>query len=309
MREIRLVLTAAVSAVLPAFAVAAPGLPVTKPPVGPVPSFTGPIQDPHALQGQWFTSGFGTGVESYRTHEFYDNVLGQGGGPASTNAIKGVAQNLVLSGGNITAFSILATITNDLPGDGPWLEQQNSHGELRTSTSPYPGDMFDVKLSASFAVSNSSLLPPGNVGPYHVIQPYIHALNEDQLAWYCWTPNSQNVPQGNYYVPTWDFGNIPVGATATRVLNFAVDLPGLAPTDPRYVALVESEATGLDLLMNRTTSLKISDWLDTLALDPGTPYPVPASLSSDVSVFFSVPEPASLALLSLGGLALLRRRR
>jgi hypothetical protein len=61
--------------------------------------------------------------------------------------------------------------------------------------------------------------------------------------------------------------------------------------------------------MNRTTSLKISDWLDMLALDPGTPYPVPANVSSDVSVFFNIPEPTSLALLSLSGLALLRRRR
>ena len=95
----------------------------------------------------------------------------------------------------------------------------------------------------------------------------------------------------------------------SRILDFAVDGVGLDPSDPRYVALVESQATGLDLLMNRSTSLKVSDWLDTLALDPGTPYPVPASLSSDVSVFFNVPEPASLALLALGGLALRRRRR
>jgi hypothetical protein len=309
MREIRLPLAAAAVGVVSASSLAAPGLPVTKPPVGPVPSFTGPLNDPHALSGQWFFSTTGIGVESVRTHEFYDNVTGQGGGFASTNAIKGVAQNLQLVGGNIVGFNILATITNDLPGDGPWLEQPNSHGEVRANALPYVGDMFDVKLSASFAILNPNMPPPGNVGPYHVITPFIEALNEDQAAWYCWTPGGQNFPPGNYYVPTWDFGNIPLGSTATRLLSFSVQAPGLAPTDPRFAALVDSEARGTDLLMNRTTSLKISDWLDMLALDPGTPYPVPANVSSDVSVFFNIPEPTSLALLSLSGLALLRRRR
>jgi hypothetical protein len=133
-----------------------------------------------------------------------------------------------------------------------------------------------------------------------------------------------------------------------------------------------------DVLLNRSTSLKISEWLAVLAGDPGMPYPDPTTgYNSDVSVFFNrrphdgdatgdgrvnvddlgvlasnydgigktweqgdftedtivnvddlgilasnydwtddfglgggqVPEPASLALLSVGALALLRRRR
>lgn len=115
-------------------------------------------------------------------------------------------------------------------------------------------------------------------------------------------------PSGDYLVPTWDFGNIPVGQTVTRLLSFdirdALGNPvGLPNTDPRWESIYESELDKVDLLLNRTTSLKISDWLDTLAVDTGLPYPVSPDTSSDVSVFF-VPEPSTVILLLAGALCL-----
>jgi len=54
----------------------APSLDVRKPPaVGP--GNTGPSVDPPSTNGQWFLRGT---VEEYRTHEFYDNLFGSGGG-------------------------------------------------------------------------------------------------------------------------------------------------------------------------------------------------------------------------------------
>jgi hypothetical protein len=61
--------------------------------------------------------------------------------------------------------------------------------------------------------------------------------------------------------------------------------------------------------MNRSTDLKIGDWLDVLSHDNGSPYPFTGSArSGNVSVFF-VPEPSVMTLLTVGGLAALRRRR
>ena len=63
-------------------ALAAPGLPVTRPPVMPnVPAWTGPAIDPDATMGQWFANLQTQGVES-RPFQLHDNVLGSGGGLA-----------------------------------------------------------------------------------------------------------------------------------------------------------------------------------------------------------------------------------
>ena len=293
-------------------ALAGPSLPVTKPPVQPVPSWSGPPVDPHAVSGQWFVNP--AGIETYRTHEFYDNVRGFGGGFAGSNAIDGWVSALFFDPfGNIAAFDITATITNDDGPEGPWEPGSNSHGEfLPPDVAPsYSGTLFDTKLTASFADDGVLGNFPGPFPPYFgdEYSQNIYAMNYDELAWYCWTPvNPDDLrPWGSYMVPTWDFGNIPLNGSVTRVLNFGLYVP-LEFGDPLYGFLMDAHQTQADVLLNRTTSLKISDYFDALSFDPGVPYPLPPSLSSDVSVFHNIPEPASLIALALGALAVLRRR-
>jgi hypothetical protein len=312
-------------------ALAAPGLDIRKNPVGPVtgPPWTGPTQDPCAQQGQWFTNGV---AEFARPYEFYDNKQGSGGGSKSTQAIYGRVTSLTYGGnGDIVAFDITATIINDLAGTGSFRAGTNSHEENRPSGGRRPVEtMCNTVMTADFAILDSNALPVAFTGPYRDRQPYIVATNEDLAAWYCWTPglqqndpNHYNDPNGDYYVPTWEFGNIAPGASSTRVLSFGVEDPfdplgGIDPNDQRYTAIQSSyfstDPNYADILLNRTTSLKISDWIDELLLDEGTAYPSDTTTppdplrNSDVSVFY-VPEPATLSLLVLGAAALLRRRR
>ena len=300
---------------------AAPSLPVTSPPVTPQVSWTGPPIDPDAKHGQWFTGLSGTGVEESRPLEFHDNVLSAPGGPggggaASFRAIYGVAQNIQFSPLNmaIVGFDIAATITNDTPAQSQWLEGTNSHGERTDDRPQYKGPLYDTKLTAEFAIDRPALnhwLVLGGAfvdPPYRDRQPYIQAENADQLGWYCWTPdNPQDElrPYGAYLVPTWDFGDIGEGMSKTEVLKFTVSGGGLAPADPRYQAIVQSAEENLDILSNRSTSLKISNWIDELSLDPAVAVPPvsPALLRSDCSVFHSpVPEPSTVVLLLGAGL-------
>ena len=201
-----------VAGVLATAARAAPSLPVTKPPVQNPGIQSGPAIDPAAIQGQWF--GGGTSAESVRANEFYDNLLGMGGGSAmkdvngaiqdwgSTNAIYGKAQNVVMTGGNITSFGIRAVVTNDTPGQGPWNSGANSHGESLNYPTQYMGTLYSARLTAEFAMIDPTVAPAAWVMPYVNIAPHIYATNEDLGAWYCWSPQSGQQPVGNYFVPT-----------------------------------------------------------------------------------------------------------
>ncbi len=271
----------------------APSLSVTKPPVQLPTLMTGPPVDPTAAQGQWFIDGGGS--ETVRTNEFYDEVSGGLG----ANAITGYVDNVVYVGGPgtpIQGFSIQATIHNDTTIEAGWAAGSNSHGESRPrdlSEMPYVGPLIDVKLAAEFAIGDTNKLPLAfnyPAGPYREGEaPFIEAINEDQWGWYCWNPEDpdpEHKPAGGYFVPTWDFGTIPHGQSATRQLSFAVVPPGLQPTDPRYLVIVASYNGTNDVLMNRSLSLKISTWIDDLALDLGAQQEEPPPLRlSDVSVF------------------------
>jgi hypothetical protein len=295
-------------------AMAAPSLPITKPPVqsdwASNHRWTGPPIDPEAIQGQWFQRP--DDLEEVRTHEFHDNsveggAFPGGGGWASYLAIEGYSQNIVLAAGKIVSFDILATITNDTPALSDWEEGTNSHDEWTEPREQYEGPLLDTKLTGEFSIADLATLPAVWTSPYRQgLLPYIIATNEDQLAWYCWTPDMGETPWGDYYVPTWDFGDIPQGASASRLLTFVVDGAGIALTDPRYAAIMSDE----DLLLNRTTSLKISTWIDDLTTDTGIPYPDEPLRGSDVSVFHNIiPEPMTLSLLAFGAIAMLIRRR
>jgi hypothetical protein len=96
-------------------------------------------------------------------------------------------------------------------------------------------------------------------------------------------------------------------------MKFSILEPaGLTPADPRYAVLVNSQNQSADMFFNRTTSLKISDWQDTIAIDAGVPYPSEPFHGSDVSVFHAVPEPGTVVMLLCGaltGLGVWLRRR
>jgi len=130
----------------------------------------------------------------------------------------------------------------------------------------------------------------------------------EQLGWYCWTPDASGDPQpwdGQYMVPTWDFWDIWSGGTQCRQITFYLYQP-VNPASWLYSLLFEWYEYQYDILLNRTTSLKISTYFDQLAVDPEPcrPYPYPfeepfeeiAARSSDCSVFFEyeIPEPPQI---------------
>ena len=285
------------SLVLVPLAAAGPSLPVTKPPVQPLGQMTGPPIDPVAAHGQWFSNA--GGLETVRTNEFYDDIYG---GPAGVHAISGFVDSITYLGGvpgaPIVAFSIQATIFNDTGLVTEWLTGGNQHGEsLAYQNPPYIGPLVDTKLAAEFAIADTNTLPAVfTLPPYRDRQPYIIATNEDEWAWYCWNPLDQDPehnPKGAFYVPTWDFGTIAVGKSASRRLQFVVPA-GLPPVgDTRYPAIVASYATTNDILQNRTVSLKISTWIDDIALDSGGNEEPPLRYS-DVSVFHNQGEETGL---------------
>ena len=298
-----------------AVALAAPSLPIHKlganPPIGPNPSYTGPVNDPHAVYGQWFMNR--AGLQEVRPYEFHDNVIDEGGGYADSKAIEGYATNIVTNptNGFIQSFDITATITNDTPATSDWVEGTNSHDEFANPRDQYVGTLYDTKLTIEFALAEIQLMPDGFSDPYRQgFLPYIIAENEDQWAWYCYTPGSppqgQSTAVGNYYVPTWDFGDIAQGQSVTRTLSFIVDGAGLDPADPRAELLNSVDRP--DLLANRTTSLKISTWIDNLTADTGIAYGQDPLRGSDASVFHNIPEPTMMVLLGLGGVMAWRRK-
>jgi len=207
-------------------------------------------------------------------------------------------------------FPLQATITYDMPALWPWPSGSNTHGETLTERCQ-ANVVAPPTLTANFAISSVSNLPAAFTGPYVQQFPQIVATNENSLGWYCWSPGDAPDGQsdGGYYVPAWnDF--VFNGTSWVDTLEFTVVGAGLLPTDPRGVAILASYDNGLsdeDIFTSQSSALKISNWQSSLNLDPGVLYETGQDLS-DVSVFL-VPEPTTLTLLGLAGLALLWRRR
>jgi len=291
---------------------------IRRPPVTSNSGFpsTGPAaaNDATAALGQWFYDG---DVYSVRSHEFYDNREGSGGGESSTLAIAGYVQDITWVGtayeSAIEDFKISAKITNDLSAVDLSNTSLggNSHGEvIRPEHAAWYTDsttMFDTILTAEFAIDESKPSPGTDV--YVQQTPAIVAINHHQSAWYCWTAAdpSEGRLQGDFQIPAWNFGDILPGETATVLMEFKIDESGgLGQNDSRWQAIADSLENGDDVLLNRSTSLKVSNWVDSLVIDPGYSYPFGADRSSDSSVFFNtIPEPTTLVNLGMGALMLL----
>ncbi|AQQ72270.1 hypothetical protein SMSP2_02652 [Limihaloglobus sulfuriphilus] len=301
MRRIMLV----VLAVSAACVIAAPSLQISKPPVVPFESWSGPEGDPHSVQGQWFQD-ISSGAEEFGTHEFYDNLSGSGGGFAIHRSISSiVAQTYTNSGGDLVRFDMSITVRNDTPGGGTgWADGANSHNESLSTQTMYSGTLYDTRVAVEFAfepVSLGNWLDAGGEGgsPYFDVEIPLIAVEPDKLGWYCWSPQNEPgiQPYGAYIVPVYDFGDIPQGEQVSRIISFEIGYP-LSPDHPLSV-LLES---GSDLLFNRSSSLKISNWGAELKNDYGFAYPyedpqIPG-MSSNVSVFHNVPEPSGLLLFA-----------
>ena len=81
-------------AFFPLMAISAPSLDIRNAPVQNN-GFTGPENDPASAMGQWFYNPV-NGIETSRTHEFYDNpsIIGDQG----VFSIKGVVTELIKAG-------------------------------------------------------------------------------------------------------------------------------------------------------------------------------------------------------------------
>lgn len=318
----RTLLAAAGLLTLATAAVASPALNIQAPPVA---NGNGPPFDPTGTQGQWFSrlTTAGTTVYENRTHEFYDNIAGDGGGPNNALAIRGALLAIIPGAPGFAAgYTIRASITNNTPAiQGQWQAGRNMHQEfLPVPNNPYVGPMYDVKLTThwaddgiqgNFNAGGPNLPSINPFGPTGESNSY--AINYDQLGWYSFPQGSAANPPGAFQVPTYDFGNILVGQTVTRDISFGF-------YNPVPINAISTLLFGQDLLIARTNDLKIGAYFQADPVlngitDPGTAYPfggLPGTVGAEYgnsSVFFNIPTPGAAALLGLGGLAAARRRR
>lgn len=303
---------------------ASPSLDIRTPPVVQFGGPSGPAIDPTSTQGQWFLNN--NGLEEVRPYEFHDNITGSGGGPNNSDAIYGrLLQVNFVPGTNVLAgYRIRASITNNTPNiQGNWARERNRHQEMIfQDNAPYVGTMFDVKLTShwsddgilgnflpSAANIASSTPAPGGTGDANTI-----AVNYDSLGWYSYA-NTAPTGGGSYQVPAWDFGNIAVGQTVTRDLDFTMSTP-FNLNAAQFGFIQQLLSTGQDLFINRTRDIKIGQYIQDDPIffgitDTGAAYPFGGVNNpfGNVSVFHNVPSPGALALLGLGGLVAGRRRR
>lgn len=308
---------------------ASPGLDVRSVGTGPIlpgNAPAGPSIDSTTQNGQWFLDN--AGLEDFRTHEFHDNIDGFGGGPINHLAIDGRILNYTFNtSGQISGYAMNVRITNNTNAvNGQWAGGPNMHGEDRLV--PWQnnvGTMYGVRFSAHWAddgvatnfVPSNANLPSTNPPSSAPVSPgtsNTFAKGYDALAWYSYTAGQAGTVGGSYQVPTWDFGDIPLGGTASRVIQFSF----YDPLNPTQVPPLTS-LQGHDLLIARSNDIKIASYfqddpvLNTI-FDSLTPYPAGGvnpvgSNFGNSSVFYSLPTPGAATLLTMGGVLAIRRRR
>ncbi|MGC8862475.1 MAG: hypothetical protein ACP5R5_06840, partial [Armatimonadota bacterium] len=259
--------------------------------------------DPAAPILQWFQHRLAPVVVSNQK-EFHDNYgYGDGwhpwGGVASWHAVKGVVTNVVIDPTDaITGFTVRASVTNDLYDYRDTMEGTQALNDHRQAEA-----MRNVRLTASFA-------DDGVVGNLPDIPPFrpeanIFGIDYEWLGWFCYYWG-ELPPYGSYWVPAWEFTNSPAvecsggtpevilpGETHSRDMKFGCHRP-IRIGDPDYYTIMMSYQEGVELFLNRTPSLKVSNYPDALSTDIGVPFPeYPPVYDSDVSVFYD-PEPSEV---------------
>ncbi len=313
--------------------------------------FPASANDPSSSQGQWFISNSyitdpRTGEEPpppvARTHEFYDNIAGAGGGLAGSVAVRGVFDSWMTAIDSRTnstiyfGYRLNVTITNDTGTEtGVGATQANLHQETVTGGQPYSGTLYGVKLTLDWLnssangqwgwpVDNTLLFgdPPLPANTPYEGSPIFDGLstsaNQDGYAWYSWAENVDPQdgtidPAGHFAVPTWDFGDIAPGQSVSRVIEILL----ATQSDTVPVTSIDPNA---DFLIARSSDLKIGQYI--VAADPflngivddGSAYPSAGGLGEplpygNASVFFNTPAPGSAITLAMAGVVGLRRRR
>jgi hypothetical protein len=193
----------------------------------------------------------------------------------------------------------------------------------------------DERFYNEFEVNNTEGISSGPTAP-HII-----ALESDATAWYGITPGSpRSTVYGDYLVPTYDFGTLLPDQTVSRDIEFVVEGNGipdgeqrfealeaswlywryfLPPSDPDYIAPPDPITAALqknfaDVLYGHSTDLKVGNYLDTMQTHlvqrngfTGFEGTLPIG---NASVFYNVPEPASLtAIVAASWLVAKRRHR
>lgn len=254
---------------------------------------------------QWFQHRLAPIVVSSQK-EFYDNYgYGDGwhpwGGVASWHAVRGVVTNVVLDPTEaITGFTVRASVTNDLydyRGDMQGTDGLNDHHQSAKDIVGQKSEaMRNVRLSASFADDGIQ----GNLPDTPPFRPEsnIYGVDYEWLGWFCYYWG-ELPPYGSYWVPAWELtgsravtcsGGTPdvilPGETHSRDLTFACYEP-IRIGNPDYDTIMMSYQQGVELFLNRTKSLKVSNYPDMLSTDIGVPFPeyLPV-FDSDVSVFY-----------------------
>lgn len=315
---------------LAGIALASPGLDVRSVGTGPIlpgNAPAGPPIDSTTQNGQWFLMN--NGLEDFRTHEFHDNIDGFGGGPINHLAIDGRILNYTTNtAGAVTGYIMNVRITNNTNVvNGQWAGGPNMHGEDRlVPWQNHVGTMHNVRFSSHWAddgnpfnfTPSSANVPSTNQPSSTPVSPgtsNTYATNYDALAWYSYTSGQAGTVGGSYQVPTWDFGDIPVGATASRIINFSF-YDALNPASVPPLAALQ----GHDLLIARSNDIKIASYFQddpviNLISDGLIPYP-PGGINpvgsnyGNSSVFYDlIPSPGTLALAAMGGVLASRRRR
>lgn len=272
--------------------------------------------DPPSPIQQWFQLRDAPAVVSNQK-EFYDNAAGESipsypwGGPKSWHAVGAVVTDVQVDPtGAITGFAVRAWVCNDLYDCDEYLwgaDGQNDHAQVAWEVGRQVAEgMRDVRLTASFADDGI----PGNLPDKPPFGPEanIYGIDHELLAWYSYYQGElppSPVGDAGYWVPTWQFtgssavsctGGTPdvilPGETHSRTMVFGLHRP-ISVGEPDYDTIMRSWQEGLELFLNRTRSLKVSNYPDTLSADPGAPFPeYPPVFDSDVSVFYD-PEPTN----------------